>query len=227
MTVAIIAARGGSKRIPGKNIAPMLGKPMLAWPVQAARDSGVFSRIIVSTDCPEIAETAQVAGAEVPGLRPSVISDDLATLDKVISWAISEYDVTSEWVCTLYATAILLSPETLRDAHNKADQAASETDFVMSLLGYPHPIQRAVAVDDGLVRMLHPEDALTRTQDLKPYYHDAAQFVFGRRKAWLAGKTVWNSTTLGVIVSPREAVDIDTPDDLEMARLRLRQTLDD
>lgn len=226
MTVAIVAARGGSKRIPGKNILPMHGKPMLAWPIQAARDAGVFSRIIVSTDCPEIAETAQAAGAEVPGLRPAEISDDLATLDKVISWAISEYDVTSEWVCSLYATAVLLSPQTLRDACDKADQADFGTDFVMSLQEYPHPVQRAVTVDDGMVRMLCPENAMARTQDLEPYYHDAAQFVFGRRKAWLDGNTVWSSTTLGVVVPSDEAIDIDTPGDLDMARLRLRQKLE-
>lgn len=225
MTVAIIAARGGSKRIPRKNILPMQGSPMLAWPVQAARDAGIFSRIIVSTDCPEIAETAEAAGAEVPSLRPAAISGDLATLDKVIAWAISEYDVASEWVCTLYATAVLLSPQTLQGANHKVTATGPEIDFVMSLLAYPHPIQRAVTVEDGIVRMLHPENALTRTQDLDPYYHDAAQFVFGRRDAWIAGKTVWNSSTQGVIVPPDEAVDIDTSEDLELARLRLKQKL--
>ncbi len=225
MAVAILPARGGSKRIPDKNIIDMLGRPMLGWPIANARASGAFSRILVSTDSPRIAAVAEQAGAEVPGLRPADISDDMATLDAVIRHAITAHDITDDWVCVIYATAVLVRPETLARAEETARTASPDTDFVMSLVPFPHPIQRAVALEDGQVQMLDPRNARTRTQDLETRYHDAAQFVFGRREAWLAGRTVWDSTTRGIVLTPGEAVDIDTPEDLAMAQALLRHRL--
>lgn len=217
MVFALIPARGGSKRIPRKNIADIGGRPMIAWTIGAAKASGVFSDICVTTDCPDIAAVAQEAGAQVPRLRPADISDDHATLDVVIRHEITAGDVQDEWVCLIYATAVLLKPETLRAAYDLVQNADPETDFVMGLCAYPHPPQRAVTLTDGAVQMQAPENAKTRTQDLEPLYHDAAQFVFGRRRAWLDGKTVWNSVTKGVVLPAHEAVDIDTPDDLAIA----------
>ena len=225
MVFALIPARGGSKRIPNKNITQVCGKPMIAWTIDAACQSGVFSDIRVSTDCPSIAQVAKNAGAQVPQLRPTDISDDHATLDAVIHHEITKGDIKEEWVCLIYATAVLLKPETLARAYELVQTAKPEIDFVMSLCAYPHPPQRAVRLDGentDTVAMLAPENAMTRTQDLEPLYHDAAQFVFGRRSAWLAGRTVWNSLTKGVVLSAHEAIDIDTPDDLEIAAALLK-----
>jgi N-acylneuraminate cytidylyltransferase len=136
--------------------------------------------------------------------------------------------VTDDWICLIYATAILLRPQTLQRAHARAMAAGSKTDFIMGLCPYPHPPQRAVRFGAGQdVAMVAPENAMTRTQDLEPLYHDAAQFVFGRRSAWMDGRTAWNSPTEGVIMSAHEAVDIDTPDDLAMATALLHTALGD
>lgn len=217
MFTAIIPARGGSKRIYGKNTVQIAGKPLIEWTIQTAKAAGIFDRVIVSTDCPSIASVATAAGAHVSGLRPASLSDDHATLDVVMKHAIEAHDVTSDWVCLVYATACLMTPETLWGAAQLAQNAPPETDFVMGVRPYPHPIQRAIDMSSKHVQLLFPEHAKTRTQDLAERYHDAGQFVFGRRQAWLNGRTVWDSTTLGVPMAQQEAVDIDTPDDLVLA----------
>ena len=219
MFTAIIPARGGSKRIPNKNVAQVAGKPLIAWTVETALACGVFERIIVSTDCSDIAKVAQAAGASVPGLRPANISDDHATLDLVLRNAIEAYDVTSDWVVLVYATACLMRPEILKQAAALARTAPQDIDFVMGVQAYPHPIQRAITMKNDQVQLVSAEHAKTRTQDLEEYYHDAGQFVFGRRTAWLSGHTVWDRKTLGVQVSQKDAVDIDTPDDLALAEI--------
>lgn len=221
MVTALIPARGGSKRVPGKNILDMDGTPMIGWPIRAARQAQAFSRIIVTTDAPDIADVATAHGAEGHCDRPADISNDMATLDQVVRWAIPALDIRDEWVCVLYATAVLIRPETLRRAVEMAQDQAGGVDFVISLLAYGHPIQRAVRLTEGRVHMLEPRNAMTRTQDLEPTYHDAAQFALGRRSAWLDGGTAWSRPTKGVVLSPSEAVDIDTPEDVEEARARL------
>jgi pseudaminic acid cytidylyltransferase len=218
MVLALIPARGGSKRIPRKNVVDIGGKPMIAWTIQTALAAGVFDEVRVTTDCPDIAQVSRDAGARVPHLRDAEVSGDYSTLDAVIRHEIIAGDVHDDWICLIYATAILLRPQTLQRAHALAMNAEPGTDFIMGLCDYPHPPQRAVRVGvDHSVAMVAPENAMTRTQDLEPLYHDAAQFVFGRRSAWMDGRTVWNSPTKGVILSAHEAVDIDTPDDLAMA----------
>lgn len=218
MAIAVIPARSGSKRIPHKNITDICGRPMIAWTISGALASNAFDAVVVSTDCPEIAEIAKAAGAQVPELRAPDLSDDHTPLDAVMHDFAKSTDRGHDWICMIYATAILLEPSTLARAARLARQAPQGEDFVMSLIPYPHPPQRAVALDDGIVRMIAPEHACTRTQDLPPRLHDAAQFVFGRRQAWLDGKTVWTSRTGGIALSPAEAIDIDLPADLEIAR---------
>jgi N-acylneuraminate cytidylyltransferase len=140
----------------------------------------------------------------------------------VIRHEITSGDIQDEWICMIYATAVLLTPDTLRAAYALMQKAPPETNFVMSLCAYPHPPQRAVRLTENTVQMVAPENAMSRTQDLEPRFHDAAQFVFGRRSAWLDGRTVWNSTTQGVVLPAHEAIDIDTPDDLAIASALLK-----
>ncbi|MCZ0811376.1 pseudaminic acid cytidylyltransferase [Roseovarius sp. EGI FJ00037] len=218
MAIAVIPARAGSKRVPQKNIADICGRPMIAWTISNALTSNAFDEVVVSTDCPSIAGIAKAAGADVPGLRPPDLSDDHTPLDVVMRNFAQTTDQRHDWICMIYATALLLEPATLARAADLAGQAAQGEDFVMSLLPFPHPPQRAVALEGGIVRMIAPEHARTRTQDLPPRLHDAAQFVFGRRQAWLDGKTVWNSRTRGIALSPAEAIDIDLPADIDIAR---------
>ncbi|EPR1454507.1 TPA: pseudaminic acid cytidylyltransferase [Citrobacter koseri] len=218
MNVAIIPARGGSKRIPRKNIKEFCGKPMIAWSIEAAQQSGVFDRIIVSTDDEEIAEVARKYGAEVPFMRPAHISDDFATTVDVIHHALDELSqsVCIDFVCCIYATAPFLQGQDLEKAYEKLQQ--SDCDYVFSATSFPFPIQRAVYLKpDGKVQMFHPENEKTRSQDLEPAYHDAGQFYWGKPEAFMNRKGFFTSKSLLEIL-PRERVqDIDTPEDWVIA----------
>ncbi|HCQ56573.1 MAG TPA: pseudaminic acid cytidylyltransferase [Sulfitobacter sp.] len=226
MITAIIPARGGSKRIKNKNIIPIGGHPLIAWTIQTALASNMFDKVIVSTDCPDIAEVAKRAHAHVPPLRPPNLSDDHTTLDVVMQHVIETHEIASEWVCLLYATACLLEPQTLSDAAALALSADPQTDFVMGVVPYPHPIQRAFTLAQSKVCLVQSAHAKTRTQDLEEHYHDAGQFVFGRRAAWQNGQSVWDSQTLGTPVARHAAVDIDTPDDLVLVEALMRSRSD-
>ena len=219
MTIAFIPARGGSKRIPRKNIRPFAGKPLIAWPIGAALDSGVFSQVMVSTDDAEIAEVARAYGASVPRLRDADLANDVATISEVISSEIAQLKLTED-ICLIYATAAGLSPERLIEGKSRFD--ASDAEFVMGVTAYPHPVQRAVRLTEDRVAMASPEYQNVRTQDLEPLYHDAAQFVFGRNASWAAGASVWNRPTEGVVLPNYEAFDIDTPEDWERSERLMR-----
>lgn len=215
MSVAIIPARGGSKRIPKKNIRNFCGKPMIAWPIEAALKSGVFDRVIVSTDDSIIADIAVCFGAVVPDLRPAALADDYTPVGEVIRNSIEAFNIITTDICLVYATAAGLLPEDFKCG--KTAISSGKTDFVMGLVEYSHPIQRAVELKNDFVKMKHPENANMRTQDLSSHYHDAAQFVFGRRQAWLAGQNVWTASTSGIVMDSFRAFDIDTPEDWERA----------
>lgn len=214
MNVAIIPARGGSKRIPRKNIKEFCGKPMIAWSIEAAQKSGVFDRIIVSTDDKEIAEVARRYGAEVPFIRPANIADDFATTVDVIHHALVELSKIAfiDSICCIYATAPFLQGLDLKNAYDKLKQ--NNCDYVFSATSFPFPIQRAVYLaSDGMVRMFQPENEKKRSQDLEPAYHDAGQFYWGRPDAFMSRKGFFTSKSLLEIL-PRERVqDIDTPED--------------
>ena len=186
MNIAIIPARGGSKRIPRKNIREFCGKPMIAWPIAAAAKSGLFDHIIVTTDDEEIAEVAREAGAQVPFTRPVELSDDHAGTTDVVVHAL-EWALGAGWpvdaACCIYATAAFIAPEDLQDAHA---QLAAGCDFVFPALRYGHSPQRGfVRAEDGSPALLQPEHRSTRTQDLPAVFHDAGQFYWGTRDAWL------------------------------------------
>jgi len=217
MKIALIPARGGSKRIPHKNIRPFHGKPLIAYSIEAARACGLFDRILVSTDDSEIAEVAQAHGAETPFIRPPELSDDHSGTDAVVRHTIgwlSETGATPEAVCCIYATAPFLTPERLRQGW----AALQGKRFAFAVTAYAFPIQRALKrTPDGGVTMFQPEHRHTRSQDLEPAFHDAGQFYWGLTEAWLNGESAYGPHSAPVILPRHEVVDIDTPEDWELA----------
>lgn len=215
MRLAIIPARGGSKRIPRKNIKPFCGKPMIAWSIDAALKSGCFDRVIVSTDDDEIAEVARQHGAEVPFMRPLELSDDHTGTIPVIRHAIetiNSEDRGVEQACCLYATAPFIQAEDLR--RGLEILRGSDVDYAFSVTSYAFPIQRALRLThEGRVEMFNPEHFNTRSQDLDEAYHDAGQFYWGRADAWLQGKMIFCPASLPVMLPRHRVQDIDTPED--------------
>jgi N-acylneuraminate cytidylyltransferase len=215
MKLAIIPARGGSKRIPRKNIKPFCGKPMIAWSIEAALESGCFDRVVVSTDDAEIAEVARQQGAEVPFMRPAEFSDDHTGTIPVIRHAIETMNSQGrlvEQACCLYATAPFIRAEDLRQGLDILQ--GSDVDYAFSVTSYAFPIQRALRLTrEGRVEMFNPEHFTTRSQDLEEAYHDAGQFYWGRADAWLQGKMIFSPTSLPVMLPRHRVQDIDTPED--------------
>jgi N-acylneuraminate cytidylyltransferase len=219
MKLAIIPARGGSKRIPRKNIKPFGGKPIVAWSIEAARASGLFEHVIVSTDDTEIAEMAEMCGAEVPFMRPAMLSDDYAGTSAVVAHAIDWYrsqGVMPDPVCCIYATAPFVTAADLQ----RGLQALTVTgaDFAFSVTSYPFPIQRAIRLtEDQRVEMFQPEHFNTRSQDLEEAFHDAGQFYWGRANAWCSEKVLFSSDSAPVILPRYRVQDIDTLEDWKRA----------
>jgi len=222
MKLAVIPARGGSKRIPRKNIRLFCGKPIMAWSIGAAHDSGCFDRIIVSTDDEEIASVARAHGAEVPFMRPPELSNGHAGTQAVIAhaiqWVEENLGDTLVEVCCLYATAPFVRASDLQEGLDAL--RANKCGFAFPVTTYPYPIQRAVRITEaGRVAMFNPQHFETRSQDLEIAYHDAGQFYWGRKEAWLDGRPIFSNESVPILL-PRERVqDIDTPEDWEIAEL--------
>ena len=221
MNLALIPARGGSKRIPRKNIRPFRGRPMIAWSIEAALAAGCFDRIVVSTDDEEIAAVARTHGAEVPFLRPAHLADDQATTQAVVLHALQwceQQGLAPQAVCCLYATAPFVQSADLVAACQLLNQAPTGS-FVFPATSFPFPIQRAIHIDPaGRSAMFHPEHFNTRSQDLEEAFHDAGQFYWARPEAWkLATSFFENGCPL---MLPRWRVqDIDTEEDWRRAEL--------
>lgn len=222
MSVCLIPARGGSKRIPGKNVRPFNGKPMIAWSIETAKAAGVFGRIIVSTDDAKIADVAREHGAETPFTRPADLADDHATtLDVVrhaIGWLEAKGDV-PETLCCLYATAPFATPDDIRSG---ADLLA-DADFAVPVTPFEFPIQRAVRLSkDGRLEMFDPGQFNTRSQDLPEAWHDAGQFYWGRTRAWKTATTLFGPATAAIPLPRWRVQDIDTEDDWTRAEILAR-----
>lgn len=219
MRLAVIPARGGSKRIPRKNIRPFAGKPMIGWSIEAARASGLFDRILVTTDDAEIVRIATDFGAEAPFRRPAELADDYTPTTPVIAHAIewqAAHGPTPAQVCCIYATAPFIQADDIRRGFDLLQDALC--DYAFSVTSYPFPIQRALRVtSEGRVAMFQPEHFLTRSQDLEPAYHDAAQFYWGSAAAWLARRPLFGENSIPVILPSHRVQDIDTPEDWERA----------
>jgi len=222
--LCVIPARGGSKRIPRKNVKDFLGKPLIAYSIEAALNSGVFERVIVSTDDADIADVAVKFGAQVPFMRDAALSDDYATSSDAVADAAARLGGYSH-VCCLYATAPLITGEILREAHGKFKEA--ECEFLFSATEFSFPIQRAIRLsDDGAVDMFYPQFALTRSQDLERAYHDAGAFYFGRRESWLEKKPIFAPHSRAFLLPRNLVCDIDTPEDFEFAQKLYRINYD-
>jgi len=220
--LCIIPARGGSKRIPRKNIRAFLGKPIIAYSIEAALESNLFDEVMVSTDDDEIAEIALRYGANVPFLRSKENANDCSTTFDVIEEVLESYQkkkLSFEQACCLYPCAPFIRAEILEDAHEKLDRF----DTVFPIVKYSFPIQRALErKPSGATNFIQAENALTRSQDLKPSYHDAGQFYWFNVKALKENKSLISANLGSIILSELEVQDIDNETDWKLAELKYR-----
>ena len=212
MRVAVIPARGGSKRIPRKNIRPFAGQPIIVWPIKAALSSGLFDQVVVSTDDAEIGEVAREAGASVPFMRPKNLSDDFADTKSVVRHAISELKLDTEpeaQVCCIYPTSVFVNTQLLSEGFEKLK--GSNARFVLSITSVDSSVYRSFSkTADDRITMLFPENYAKRTQDLPNLYCDAAQFYWATVSAWQSDLNIFGTDSLGVYVDPSRVQDIDT-----------------
>lgn len=219
MNLAIIPARGGSKRIPRKNIKNFHGKPIIAYSIEAAIKSGCFDKIIVSTDDKEIAKVAKSYGAEIPFFRPIEIADDFATTMDVVQHALNYFikkGTPPDHVCCIYATAPFLLPEYLQIGQSEIQN--SQIQYAFGATSYSFPIQRAIKLtNDARVEMFFKEFSNTRSQDLIHAYHDAGQFYWGKASAFIEGKDIFDKHSKAIILPRKRVQDIDTQEDWDIA----------
>lgn len=219
MRVAVIPARGGSKRIPRKNVRPFAGRPMIAHSIAVAQQSGCFDAIVVSTDDDEIAAVAEAHGAAVPFRRPAALADDHTGTTEVVAHAVQELTASGwdlSYVCCIYATAPLLTAEALSEGLERLRRSGAS--YAFGVAAFPAPIQRALRITDrGTLEPIWPENVLMRSQDLEPAYHDAGQFYWGTAAAWARGDQAHAAAAVPVVLPPYRVQDIDTPEDWERA----------
>lgn len=221
MRLAIIPARGGSKRIPRKNIREFGGAPVISWSIRAALLTGLFDKVIVSTEDPEVASVAQRFGALVPFFRPLHLADDFTPTREVVNHAIetceSLWSQSVDQVCCIYATAPLIEAGDLESAHRQLDNGAAQ--FVFSAVAFEFPVQRGFRLNSARKpSMLQPEHRFTRSQDLEPIYHDAAQFYWGHRDAFMRGDYMFSENSEAFILPPHRVRDLDTEEDWLIAQ---------
>lgn len=221
--IAIITARGGSKRIPKKNIREFLGKPILAYSIEAALGSGLFDEVMVSTDSTEIADIAERFGARVPFYRSDATSNDYATTNDVILEVLDKYERRGEnfdiAVC-LYPTAPFVTAQKLISAVKELED--SDADTLIPVVPFSYPPQRALIIDQGKLRFLYPENLDARSQDLMPHYHDVGQFYVIRTEAFKVNKKLMVGNILPFIVDEREVQDIDNESDWAIAEMKYK-----
>lgn len=220
--LALIPARSGSKRIPGKNTKLFCGQPLIAYSIQVAQASGLFDEIVVSTDCQEIALLSRSLGAKVPFMRPAELSDDFTGTREVISHAITSLQAQNrhfEYCCCIYATAPFLQAEFLQKGLELLESNPDKA-FAFSVTSFGFPVQRGIKLDNGKIKPMFPEHVLTRSQDLEACFHDAGQFYWGRTRDYLKPNKTWFSEHSLAVQIPRYLVqDIDTPEDWQRAEL--------
>lgn len=219
--LAIIPARGGSKRIPRKNIKEFLGRPIITYSIEAAITSGLFNEVMVSTDDNEIAEVAKIFGAKVPFLRSSKNSNDYAGVSEVCIEVISEYEKAGKFfdlICCILPTAPFVTPDKLINAIEKINQGFY--DSVFTVAEYSYPIQRSLKMDGNFIKMRWPSNFPKRSQDLEKSYHDAGQLYFIRTESLLREKRMFVENSGAVILNELEVQDIDTEIDWKLAELK-------
>lgn len=224
--IAIITARGGSKRIPKKNIKEFCGKPIIAYSIEAALTSGIFDEVMVSTDSEEIAAVARQYGAAVPFLRSEATSNDYATTRDVLLEVLQEYadrGETFDVMTCLYPTAPFITAQKLVDAVRLLEE--SDADAVMPVVAYSFPPQRAMVIRDGCLEYQYPEHRNTRSQDLEPIYHDCGQFYVYRTAAY-TGETAGSGKLLPMPMPEEETQDIDNLSDWVLAEIKYRRFIE-
>ncbi len=223
MTIAIIPARGGSKRIPRKNIKDFLGKPIIAYSIRAAINSGLFDEVMVSTDDEEIAEIARQSGANVPFIRSETNANDYATTVDVLVEVLENYkslNRTFETACCIYPTAPFVSAEILQKSYQILQN--ENFDSVYPVQRFSFPPQRGVIFEDKRLFWQNPENAQVRSQDLTQLYHDAGQFYFFKTEKLLQSQSILTENTSGIVISEMDAHDIDNEEDWAVAEFKYR-----
>lgn len=221
MNIAIITARGGSKRIPRKNIKSFCGKPIIQYSIEAALNSGVFDHVIVSTDDEEIAEISRNCGAEIPFMRSEATSNDYAATADVLLEVIENYKklgVEIDRFCCIYPTAPFVTADKLKKGMEILTEKGA--DSVFPIVQFSFPPLRSFIVSDGKLKIKHPEYFLCRSQDLQPEYHDCGQFYFADCKAFLKHRLLVMENTIPMIMPESEVQDIDTEEDWTIAELK-------
>ena len=221
--IAIITARGGSKRIPRKNIKEFCGKPILAYSIEAALQSGIFDTVMVSTDSEEIAAVGKTYGAEVPFYRSEETSGDFATTNDVLLEVLYEYEKRGENFelgCCIYPTAPFVTAEKLKSGVDALLE--SDADTLIPVVAFSYPPQRAMVVENGRLVFKYPEYLDSRSQDLQPHYHDVGQFYLFRTEAFKQNKKLMLGNILPMVISEMEVQDIDNQTDWEIAEMKYR-----
>lgn len=219
--IAIITARGGSKRIPKKNIKEFVGKPIIAYSIEAALKSGAFDEVMVSTDSEEIASIAKEYGAVVPFMRSEATSNDFATTSDVLLEVFEKYEEMGKPVtlaCCIYPTAPFITSDRLKEAMDKLEN--EQADTVMPVVSFSFPPQRGMAIREGALELVQPEHIITRSQDLEPIYHDAGQFYAINVEHFKESKNVFRGKVLPVVISELEVQDIDNETDWKLAEMK-------
>lgn len=218
--IAIITARGGSKRIPRKNIKEFCGRPILAYSIEAALKSKLFDEVMVSTDAIEIAEVAKQYGAKVPFFRSAKTSDDYATTADVLHEVLDEYKKRNrefEWMCCIYPTAPFVTAERLHLSFNMLEKQGA--DALVPVVRFSYPPQRCFVLKQGFVSYKWPEYIRSRSQDLEPFYHDAGQYYFWRVESFSEGII---PNTIPLVLDEAEVQDIDNLEDWNLAEMKYR-----
>lgn len=221
--LAIILARGGSKRIPKKNIRPFLGKPVIAYSIEAAVTSGIFSEVMVSTDDTEIADIARQYGASVPFFRSAETASDTATTVDALLEVLARFETDGksfEVGCCLYSAAPFITSERLQEGNRLLEQHTA--DSVIPVVRFSYPIWRGVKKEGDFLRMVYPEYVHSRSQDLPPVYHDTGQFYWFNTNSLKLHKSLFMPRTVPLELSELAVHDIDTPEDWQMAELKYR-----
>jgi len=222
-SIAIITARGGSKRIPRKNIKDFCGKPIMAYSIEAALASGCFDEVMCSTDDAEIADVAKRYGAAVPFMRSAATSNDFATTADVLNEVIAAYQKLGknfDCFCCLYPTAPFVNADRIRKGYEA--MIAQNAVGAMPVVQYSYPIQRALRISGGTISMREPEHLRSRSQDLEPMYHDAGQYYWYRTSAFLANPNLMTSNPVAIITPESEVQDIDTLEDWKAAEMKFK-----
>ncbi len=219
--LAVITARGGSKRIPRKNIKEFCGKPIIQYSIEAALKSGIFEEVMVSTEDEEIKAIAEKIGAQVPFMRSDKTAGDMAMTHEVILEVIDKYKEmgkTFDYVCCIYPTAPFITAKKLVDSYEKIE--STNADTVLPIVSFSFPPQRCFVIEDGFAEFKWPENRLVRSQDLEKWYHDCGQYYFLRTERFVETKNLIMEKTVPIIVDELEVQDIDNETDWKLAELK-------